>query len=115
VSLNRYATKRDINEAEIVAALRAVGATVVQLDKPVDLLVGFQGKTVLCEVKQPGTKVKSGDPKFVLTPNQKKFYAEWKGGELYTVRSVEQALAVLGIADRGVEIGPRIIQKKGTT
>jgi hypothetical protein len=97
VSLNRYATKRDINEPEIVQALRAVGATVVQLDKPVDLLVGYRGKSVLMEVKQPGIKVKSGDQKFSLTPNQKKFYAQWQGGELYTVRSVEQALACLGI------------------
>ena len=42
MSLNRYATKRDLNERPIVDALRAVGATVVQLDKPVDLLVGFR-------------------------------------------------------------------------
>lgn len=102
MSLNRYATKRDLNEPEIVAALRAVGATVVQLDRPVDLLVGYKRKTMLMEIKQPGELVKSGKPKHKLTEGQEKFFAEWQGGDLLTVRSVEQALACLGVkAKRG--------------
>ena len=114
MSLNRYATKRDLNERPIVDALRAVGATVVQLDKPVDLLVGFRKETYLLEVKQPKGR---------LTDDQEEFFVEWQGGQLFTVRSVEQALACIGATassrvhdnrdqwekgPRGVEIGPRV-------
>ena len=113
MSLNRHAKSRDINEPEIVAALRAVGATVFQLDKPVDLLVGYKGHTLLMEVKQPGLKKRSGNFTHDLTPDQSKFFAEWRGGELVSVRSVEQALACLGIADRGVKIGPRVQVGRG--
>lgn len=108
MSLNRHATQRDINEPEIIAALRAVGAYVFQLDTPVDLLVGYRNKTVLMEVKRPGKKPRVGGFKYGLTDDQEKFYAEWKGGELVTVRSVEQALACIGVKDRGVEIGRRV-------
>ncbi|MCA9759608.1 MAG: hypothetical protein KDA27_27680 [Candidatus Eisenbacteria bacterium] len=114
MSLNRYATKRDLNERPIVDALRAVGATVVQLDKPVDLLVGFRRETFLLEVKQPKGR---------LTDDQEEFFVEWQGGQLFTVRSVEQALACIGATSQsrvndnreswetgphGVSIGPRI-------
>jgi hypothetical protein len=97
MSLNRYATKRDINEPEIIAALRAVGATVFSLDKPVDLLVGYKGKTLLMEVKQYGKKKRMDGFIHDLTTGQREFFSSWRGGELVTVRSVEQALACLGI------------------
>jgi len=112
MSLNRHAKSRDINEPEIIAALRAVGATVFSLDKPVDLLVGYKGKTLLMEVKQPGKKKRMDGFIHDLTSDQREFFSAWRGGELVTVRSVAQALACLGIADRGVVIGPRVICKK---
>lgn len=49
----RRAAKRDQNEPEIVAALRALGAFVWLLDQPVDLLVGYRGRWHLLEVKRP--------------------------------------------------------------
>jgi len=66
------AAKRDSNEAHLIEAARAVGATVKQLDDPgvADLLIGFDGKNYLVEVKsESGT----------LTAAQEKFFAEWKG------------------------------------
>jgi hypothetical protein len=49
------ARQRDVNEGEIVRALEAVGATVTRLNEAgvPDLLVGYQGKTKLLEVKRP--------------------------------------------------------------
>ena len=56
---------RDVNQPEIVAALRERGAYVVEIEHPVDLLVGYNGFWHLVEVK-------SG-PKAKIQPSQKKF------------------------------------------
>jgi len=45
--LNRYHLSRDANEAEIVAALLKVGASVHRFHVPCDLIVGYRGKTYL--------------------------------------------------------------------
>lgn len=89
MSVKRYAAKRDSNEAAIIAALRNCGATVVQLsDKGVpDLLVGVFGKTILAETKQRKGK---------LTSAQQDFVANWNGGEVWIIRSVEDALDMIG-------------------
>lgn len=100
MTLNRYAKTRDKGEAEIILALRKHGASVYQLDRPVDLLVGHERQTYLLEVKQPNGK---------LTEGQCDFFDEWKGGIASVVRTVEEALGLIGITNRGVEIGPRIM------
>lgn len=56
MSLNRHAVKRDEAELPIVQALQAVGALVERLDLPSDLLVKYQGRLFLLEVKTPHTK-----------------------------------------------------------
>lgn len=58
VSLNRYATKRDSSEPEIIDALEKVGAEVWPLDYPVDLLVRFRGTWHLIECKTAYGKLK---------------------------------------------------------
>ena len=100
MSLNRHAKCRDSNEATIILALRKHGATVYQLDRPVDLLVGYDRQTWLIEVKQPGGK---------LTEGQNDFFDQWNGGVASVVRSVEEALGLIGVTNRGVEVGPRIV------
>lgn len=85
---------QDANAGEIVSALRRVGAVVrfVEFAHGIagcpDLLVGWRGVTYLLEVKTPKGR---------LSDAQKKFHAEWTGGPIYVVRSVEEALAVLGL------------------
>lgn len=76
------ANKRDANERDIINALEAIGCVVVQLDKPVDLLVGYQARNYLIEVK--GARGK-------LTPEQKYFMRTWKG-QVRVVRDAEEAL-----------------------
>jgi hypothetical protein len=82
--------KRDENEAEIIAAYEAVGATVDQ--NPVgkgrtDLDVGFRGVNYKVEVKRPGGR---------LTDVQVDWHLKWKGQKAI-VRNVQEALEVIGI------------------
>jgi len=91
------AKKVDLNQMEIVATLRKIGATVQSLatvgNGCPDLLVGFQGINYLMEIKN-GDKVPSAQE---LTPDQIKWHIEWRG-EVHIVRSIDDAFAVLGIA-----------------
>ena len=84
----------DENQSDIVAALRAIGATVrviSQGDGIPDLLVGFRGQTFLLEVKD-GKKPPSARK---LTPEEQKFFDEWRGGSLAIVNTVGEAIAVV--------------------
>jgi len=90
----RRSARVDDNQMEIVRAMRAVGATVrviTQGDGLPDLLVGYNGHTILMEIKD-GNKPPSARK---LTDNEQKFFDEWKGGPLYKVESVDQALDIL--------------------
>ena len=104
MSLNRWAKKRDDCERGIIQALEAAGALVIQLDQPLDLLVGYGRQWWLLEVKMPGKK---------LTPAQDEFFADWSAhgdcGMATVVRSASEALAVIGCESRGVDIGPRVV------
>ena len=77
----RYANKRDLNEPDIVAELRARGFSVTHMDKPVDLLIGKHGQTWCAEVKMEGGK---------LTKAQVDFYDTWRGNQL-VLRSIKDA------------------------
>lgn len=88
----RQAAKRDANEEQIVAALRAVGASVQHLSAPgvPDLLVGFRDQNYLLEVKQAKGK---------LTPAEQQFSDDWRG-QTVIVRCVDDALRVIGAVRR---------------
>lgn len=87
----RRASRVDQNHAEIVKALRKVGCSVLSLAAigkgAPDLLLGYKGKNVLLEVKRPKGK---------LNDQQEAFRAAWRG-DLCVVRSVDEALLVLGV------------------
>jgi len=90
----RYANRIDANQNAIVETLREYGATVrivSQGDGIPDLLVGYQGYTILMEVKD-GNKPPSAR---TLTPAEQKFFDEWRGGMVVIVNSVEEAIDVL--------------------
>ena len=89
----RRAARRDDNEKEIIAAMRAEGAYVKQINDEglFDLLVSHRGETLLVEVKD-GAKPPSARR---LTPAEQKFHDEWPGDNLYIVNSVEEAIALL--------------------
>ena len=91
------AAKIDANHEQVVSALRAAGASVQSLagvGKGVpDLLVGFQGKTLLMEIKD-GRKTPS---ELRLTEDQVKWHGAWRGGPLAVVDGVDAALRMLGV------------------
>jgi hypothetical protein len=93
----RRAAKIDANQTQVVLALQAAGATVQSLaavgQGVPDLLVGFQGKTLLMEVKD-GQKPPSARR---LTEDQLKWHGAWRGGPLAVVDGVDAALRVLGV------------------
>lgn len=87
----RRAARTDANHEEIVKALRAVGASVQSLAAVghgvPDLLVGYQGKTILMEVKDG----KKSPSKRELTEDQVKWIDSWTGGSVFIVDNVEAA------------------------
>jgi len=93
----RRAAKIDSNQTQVISALRAAGATVQSLaavGKGVpDLLVGFNGYTLLMEVKD-GNKSPSQRR---LTDDQVIWHGAWRGGALSVVDSPEAALRALGV------------------
>jgi hypothetical protein len=84
----RIIHRSDPNQAEIVKALRAVGATVDIIGEPLDLLVGYRGKNYLLEVKK--------DEKAALQPSQEEFFATWRG-QRAKVTTIHEALAAIGL------------------
>ena len=85
------AKRVDVNQREIVQALRSFGAVVHDLSGVgqgcPDLLVGYRGKTVLVEVKR--------DNKAKFTPAQVKWNEAWRGGLVARIESIDDAIALL--------------------
>ena len=88
----RRAARTDANQSEIVQALRTAGASVTLLHQVgkgcPDALVGYQGKTVLLEIKTDKGRA---------TPDQIEWWDQWKGGPVAMVRDVDGALRALGV------------------
>jgi phosphoserine phosphatase len=83
----RRAARVDANQQAIVAALRAAGAYVWIISLPVDLLVGYKGRTFLMEIKTTSKKR--------LTGLQADFFQYWPGGTLCRVDSPQAALDMI--------------------
>lgn len=89
----RYALRVDQNQAQIISALEAAGALVEVIGKPVDLLVGINGRFAFFEVKD-GAKMPSQRKK---TPLQQRFFEKYAGYPICLVDSPEAALRHLNI------------------
>ena len=88
-----YAARVDANQAQIVMALRSVGASVQPLHTVgrgcPDLLVGFRGRCYVFEVKQPGLP-----PSKRLTDEEEKWHKNWRG-QIGIVETPQQAVEML--------------------
>ena len=89
----RRAARVDANQEQVVSALRSAGARVWVIGLPVDLLVGYQGKLALMEVKD-GAKPPSKQRKTAL---QAQFFAEWADMPISLVDGPEAALRALRV------------------
>lgn len=85
----RRAARADVNQVDIVAALRAIGATVQHLHTVgagcPDILVGYRGANYLVEIKSPGGK---------LTADEREWHAAWCG-QVAVIYGVDDAIALL--------------------
>lgn len=90
----RRAARVDANQAEIVQALRQVGASVQPIHMVgqgvPDLLIGYLGCNWLFEIKD-GSKPQSRQS---LTPDEKAWHESWRGS-VYIVNDPEQAITLL--------------------
>ena len=89
-----YSKRADANQAEIVKALRDIGATVQHLHTlghgcP-DLLVGIRGVNLLLEVKD-GNKPQSRQS---LTDDEREWHEAWRG-QVCIINSVDQAVMLV--------------------
>lgn len=90
----RRAAKVDNNQNELVVFMRDHGASVSITSSTgkgfTDVVVGYCGVSCLCEIKD-GKKAPSDR---VLTKDQRKFHAEWKG-RIYTVETKHDCAVLL--------------------
>lgn len=87
----KYAASVDLNQQEIIDALKKIGCDVLDIGMPVDLLVGYRARNFLLEVKRPGEKPR--------TDTQKTFLADWKG-QVRVVETAEEAITLVTQAYR---------------
>ncbi|MDD4986141.1 MAG: hypothetical protein PHQ43_10210 [Dehalococcoidales bacterium] len=84
------AKRTDANQAEIMAALRKVGASVQSLHEVgrgcPDLVVGYHGHNYLMEVKMPFQ---------ILNAAEEAWHVKWKG-QVAVVYGVKEALVQIG-------------------
>lgn len=107
--MSYHARQRDKNERPIIDALKAIGASVQQLDAlgVPDLLVGFDGRTYLIEVKaehgKPGIGMKKCESG--LRDSQEKWWSLWRGAVPSIATTPAEALTAIGaIDDHGNEV-----------
>ena len=81
----------DANQPEIVATLRAAGATVQHLHEVgrgcPDILVGFRFQNYLFEIKNPARAWK-------ITPDEKVWFSKWRG-QVNIIETAEEALLIM--------------------
>ena len=93
----KFIARKDANHHEIVDALTKAGAYVLDMSHVgggfPDLIIGFQQKTILMEIKNPKTSYgRKG-----LNKNQLKWKEQWIGGSYCVVDSVESSLRAIAL------------------
>ena len=95
----RRAARSDDSRAGIVAALRAIGASVEDLGYPVDLLVGYRGRDFLIDCKSVRVNTaKDGYTRRTVgkaTAAQERFVREHRGSPVHFVTSPQEAVALV--------------------
>lgn len=92
----RKAAKIDSNQPVIVAALRSIPGCTVAVGHD-DILVGYKGRTLWYEIKEPGavSKVTGQVLQSAKKPAQIELEANWKG-HYRIVSSLDEILQDLG-------------------
>ena len=81
--------KVDSNQAQIIADLKKIGVSVLNLSRVgggcPDILVGWQGKNILIEIKTA---------KGNLNDSQIEFFKEWKGPK-FVCKSINEIIEII--------------------
>jgi hypothetical protein len=92
----RRAARVDSNPGDIIAALRRVGCTVLDMSRlgggAPDIAIGYGGLTMLAEIKD-GSKAPSARR---LTEDEQKFHNTWTGG-VRVIQCVEDAMEAASV------------------
>ena len=84
-----FKKKVDSNQAQIIADLKKIGVSVLNLSRVgggcPDILVGWQGKNILIEIKTA-----KGD----LNDLQIEFFKEWKGPK-FVCKSINEIIEII--------------------
>ena len=100
----RTRARTDRNQAEVIRALEKLGATVepIRSIRPgvPDLLVGFQGRNYLIEVKTP----KTGR----LSEAQKFWRDGWKGSKPFVIKTTDDVILWLSL----IREARRVLEKE---
>ncbi len=96
MTIKRWATKKDQNHGEVVAALRSAGWSVEDISGAgggvPDLLCSRDGRFVLMEVKRDKAAAAKKTP---VTKRQDEFKARHPGCPIFTVTSPQDAIEQL--------------------
>lgn len=84
----KYAKTVDLNQQEIVDALRQIGCQVVVIGTPVDLLCGYRKRNFLIEVKRPGAYMDKRQKA------QRDFLKDWPG-QVRKLSTVDEAIRLV--------------------
>jgi hypothetical protein len=90
----RLAARVDENHAAIVAGLRRIGASVLdihQLPNCFDILVGYRRRTFLVEIKNP-LQPKSARK---LTDGERAFMETWQGSEYHVIETLNEVIKII--------------------
>ena len=89
----RYAARRDANEPALIALARGIGAVCVNIQQPVDWLIGWRGCWYPCEIKAEKGTYRDAQVKFFIAAKERQLPA-------WTWRTEADVLQALG-AKRG--------------
>jgi len=78
--------RTDLNQPDIITALKKIGCSVYVCGRPTDLVVGYRGYNFLIDCK----RLKGS----VDTPFQKEFFRDWKG-QVRKCHSAEEAIKLV--------------------
>lgn len=92
----RHRARKDKNHGELKAAFHDMGCSVADLHNTglpgwPDVVVGVMSRNHLVEFKNPESRYGRAG----LNSNQQAFAAEWRGGKLFCVSSVDEVAALV--------------------
>lgn len=91
--------KPDGNSKQLDAAFKSYGASVWLLARPFDRLIGYRGRNILVEYKDPRTAYgRKG-----LSTSQQAFDATWRGGKVQLVTCVSDVPRALAFIEDSVD------------